>query len=123
MDLLCIRWVDPVGEFPRMGMYGYFTHGTDPPSHPYSSRLLFLPNYLRRLPSPTQFRRRLLGPVVLATLQGTVQPSDYWQRFAFHFACAYRFAATAQPADATSSPEVTRCSSVPCRPHTPWCGG
>src|SRR5229473_738680 len=95
MDLLCIRWVDPVGEFPRMGMYGYFTHGTDPPSHPYSSRLLFLPNYLRRLPSPTQFRRRLLGPVVLATLQGTVQPSDYWQRFAFHFACAYRFAATA----------------------------
>jgi hypothetical protein len=25
--------------------------------------------------------------------------------------------------DSTSPPEVTRCSSVPCRPQTPWCGG
>ena len=25
--------------------------------------------------------------------------------------------------DPASSPEVTRCSSVPCRPQTPWCGG
>src|SRR6266404_903617 len=27
------------------------------------------------------------------------------------------------PGDSASSPEVTRCSSVPCRPQTPWCGG
>ena len=27
------------------------------------------------------------------------------------------------PADSASSPEVTRCSSVPCCPQTPWCGG
>src|SRR5580692_7680649 len=26
------------------------------------------------------------------------------------------------PGDPASSPEVTRCSSVPCRPQTPWCG-
>jgi len=26
------------------------------------------------------------------------------------------------PGDSASSPEVTRCSSVPCRPQTPWCG-
>src|ERR1039458_4613433 len=27
------------------------------------------------------------------------------------------------PGDAVSPPEGTCCSSVPCRPHTPWCGG
>jgi hypothetical protein len=31
-------------------MYGYFTHGTDPPPRPYSSGFLSLPNRLRRLP-------------------------------------------------------------------------
>jgi hypothetical protein len=25
--------------------------------------------------------------------------------------------------DAVSPPEVTCCSSLPCRPQTPWCGG
>jgi hypothetical protein len=27
------------------------------------------------------------------------------------------------PGDFASSPEVTRCSSVPCRPQSPWYGG
>ena len=27
------------------------------------------------------------------------------------------------PGDSASPPEVTRCSSVPCRPHTPWYDG
>src|SRR5579871_5777104 len=27
------------------------------------------------------------------------------------------------PGDPASPPEVTRCSSVPCHPQTPWCGG
>src|SRR6476620_668078 len=27
------------------------------------------------------------------------------------------------PGDPASSPEVTRYSSVPCHPQTPWCGG
>jgi hypothetical protein len=26
-------------------------------------------------------------------------------------------------ADPVSPPEVTRCSSLPCRLQTPWCGG
>ena len=26
------------------------------------------------------------------------------------------------PGDSASPPEVARCSSVPCRPQTPWCG-
>jgi hypothetical protein len=25
--------------------------------------------------------------------------------------------------DSASPPDVTRCSSVPCHPQTPWCGG
>src|SRR6266404_4240401 len=52
MDLLCPRRVDPVHQSPRTRMYGYFTHGTVPPSRPYSSGFLSLPNRLRRLPSP-----------------------------------------------------------------------
>jgi hypothetical protein len=27
------------------------------------------------------------------------------------------------PGDSVSPPEVTRCSSVPCCPQSPWCGG
>ncbi len=42
-------------------MYGYFTHGTDPPPRPCSSGFLSLPYRLRRLPSPARFRRRFPG--------------------------------------------------------------
>src|SRR5580658_4781461 len=46
-------------QSPRTRMYGFFTHGTVPPSRLYSSGFLSLPDHLRQLPSPTQFRRRL----------------------------------------------------------------
>src|ERR1017187_7441221 len=69
MDLLGICGVDPVGQSPRSGMYGFFPHGTDPPSRPYSSGFLSLSHHLRRLPSPTHFRRRSLGHAVFAALQ------------------------------------------------------
>src|SRR5215470_4635852 len=36
MDLPGIRRIDPVRQFPRAEMYGYFTHGTDPPFRLYS---------------------------------------------------------------------------------------
>src|SRR5215469_14194401 len=61
MDLPGTRRVDPVHQSPRTRMYGYFTHGTDPPPRPCSSGFLSLPNRLRRLPSPAHFRRRLPG--------------------------------------------------------------
>src|ERR1700674_947111 len=70
MDLLCPRRVDPVHQSPRTGMYGYFTHGTVPPSRPYSSGFLSLPNRLRRLPSPIHFDCRWLGHAAFAALQG-----------------------------------------------------
>ena len=49
-------------------MYGYFTHGTDPPSRPCSSGLLSLPNRLRQLPSPAHFRRRSPGHAAFTAL-------------------------------------------------------
>src|SRR5438270_11544712 len=54
MDLLRTRQVDPVHQSPQTRMYGFFTHGTVPPSRLYSSGFLSLPDHLRRLPSPTQ---------------------------------------------------------------------
>src|SRR6266852_3134638 len=69
MDLLCTRRVDPVHQSPRTRMYGYFTHGTGPPSRLYSSGFLSLPNRLRRLPSPIHFDCRWLGRAAFATLQ------------------------------------------------------
>src|SRR6266852_4525645 len=69
MDLLRTRRVDPVHQSPQTRMYGFFTHGTVPPSRLYSSGFLSLPDHLRRLPSPTQFRRRLPGHVAFTTLQ------------------------------------------------------
>src|SRR5437667_9414295 len=69
MDLLRTRQVDPVHQSPPTRMYGFFTHGTVPPSRLYSSGFLSLPDHLRRLPSPTQFRRRSPGHVTFITLQ------------------------------------------------------
>src|SRR5882672_9157389 len=68
MDLLGTRQVDPVHQSPQTRMYGFFTHGTAPPSRLYSSGFLSLPDHLRRLPSPSQFRRRLPGHVTFTTL-------------------------------------------------------
>src|SRR5918993_4358849 len=69
MDLPCTRRVDPVHQSPRTRVYGYFTHGTDPPPRPYSSGFLFLPNRLRRLPSPAHFRRRSSGHAAFTALE------------------------------------------------------
>src|ERR1700676_3712384 len=68
MDLPCTRRVDPVHQSPRTRMYGYFTHGTDPPPRPCSSGFLSLPNRLRRLPSPSHFRRRSPGHAAFTAL-------------------------------------------------------
>src|ERR1039458_2957029 len=71
-------------------MYGYFTHGTDPPSRRYSSGFLSLPNRLRRLPSPIHFRSPIARSHSFHCVCGTTQPSVYWQSVARPFAFAYR---------------------------------
>jgi hypothetical protein len=53
--------VDPVRQYPRMMMYGFFPKGTDPPHRPYSSDFPSLSSCLRLPPSPTHSGRRLLG--------------------------------------------------------------
>jgi hypothetical protein len=100
-------------------MYGYFTHGTDPPPRPYSSGFLSLPNRLRRLPSPAHFRRRLPGHAVFTALE--VLPSrPTTDRASLATSLSLIGLLTpVPPGDPASPPEVTHCSSVPCRPQTP----
>src|SRR5208337_5007272 len=69
MDLLCTRRVDPVGQSPRAEMYGYFTHGTDPPFRPYS-----LPSSL----SPTAFVGCLPRPTSVAGCPVTWLSPRFW---------------------------------------------
>src|SRR5438045_446438 len=59
MDLLCTRRVDPVRQSPRAEMYGYFTHGTDPPFRPYSlPSSLFPTAFAGCLPRPNSVAGR-----------------------------------------------------------------
>src|SRR5215472_4385832 len=69
MDLPCCYRVEPVRQSPRTKMYGYFTHGTVPPSRPCSSGSLSLPDHLRRLPSPTHSGRRWRGHATFIALE------------------------------------------------------
>src|ERR1700730_2804550 len=123
MDLPYTRRVDPVHQSPRTRMYGYFTHGTDPPPRPCSSGFLSLPNRLRRLPFPPHFRRRLPGHAAFTALEVLhSRPSTDRASLATSLALI-GLLTPVPPADSASPPEVTGCSSVPCRLQTPWCGG
>ena len=50
---------------------------------------------------------------------GTTRLSDYSPGIASHFASLIGLLIPVPPGNRTSSPEVTHCSSVPCRPQTP----
>src|SRR6266478_4446831 len=124
MDLLGTRQVAPVHQSPQTRMYGFFTHGTVPPSRLYSSGFLSLPDHLRRLPSPTQFRRRLPGHVAFTTLPRSPFSRPTTDRASLATSLSLIGPLTpVPPGDSASSPEVTRYSSVPCHPQSPWCGG
>src|SRR5215469_16670704 len=93
MDLLGTRRVDPVHQSPRTRAYGFFTKGTVPTS-------LFLAHLVSFL-LPTVFAGRLPRPTSVAGCPvtwlsprfiGNMQPSDYLQSLARHFAFAYRSA-------------------------------
>src|SRR5260370_4892628 len=121
MDLPCTRRVDPVHQSPRTRMYGYFTHGTDPPPRPCSSGFLSLPNRLRRLPSPAHFRRRFPGHAAFTALVVLHSRPSTDQASLATSLSLIGLLTPVPPGDLASSPEVTRCTSVPCRPQTPWC--
>src|SRR5258707_570391 len=123
MDLLCTGRVDPVGQSPRTKMYGFFTHGTVPPPRPYSSGFLFLPDSLRRLPSPAHFCRRSLGHMAFPMLPVLFSRPTTGRASLATSLPLIGLLTPLPPGDSASPPEVTRCSSIPCRPQTPWCGG
>src|SRR5712691_4340407 len=102
MDLLGTRQVDPIHQSPQMRAYGFFTEGTVPTSLIFTHLVsfLFLTIFAGCLPRPNS----VAGcPVTWLSLIGPLSPVP--------------------PGDPASSPEVTRCSSVPCCPQSPWCGG
>ncbi len=91
--------------------------------HPYSSGCPPLPSCLRLPPSPTHSSRRSLGHPTLAVLQ-VLFGSPTTDRASLAISLALIGSLTpVLPGDSASSPEVTRCSSVPCRPQSPWWGG
>jgi hypothetical protein len=100
-------------------MYGYFTHGTDPPPRPCSSGFLSLPDRLRWLPSPTHFRRRLPGHAVFTALKVLHSHPSTDRALLATSLSLIGLLTPVPPEDPASPPEVTRCSSVPCRPQTP----
>jgi hypothetical protein len=99
-------------------MYGYFTHGTDPPSPPLLIWFLLPSRSSSSAAFPNPFRCRFLGHK-LSLASGTTQQSDYWQSTVSPFASAYRVTSSGTTGDPASPPEVTRHSSVPCRPQSP----
>ena len=123
MDLPCTCQVDPVRQSPRTRMYGYFTHGTDPPPRPCSSGFLSLPNRLRRLPSPAHFRRQLPGHAAFTALVVLhSRPSTDRASLAPSLSLI-GLLTPVPPGDPASPPEVMHCSSVPCHPQTPCYSG
>src|SRR5260370_1338187 len=119
MDLLCICWIDPVRQSPGTTMYGCFTHRTVPPRRPCSSGPLSLSNPLRRLPSLTHFRHRFLGCAVFTMLL-VLHSRPSTDRASWTLSLSLMGLLTlVPPRDSASPPEVTRCSSVSCRPQTP----
>src|SRR5947207_5795794 len=109
MDLPCTRRVDPVHQSPRTRMYGYFTHGTDPPSRPCSSGFLSLPNRLRRLPFPAHFRRRSPGHAAFTALK-VLHSRPSTDRVSLAASLSLIGLLTPVPSrDSVSPPKVTHC--------------
>ena len=123
VNLACARQVEASLQYPRTMMYGFFAKRTDPPS---SSLLIWcssLPSCLRLPPSPTHRGRRSLGHAAFTALQ-VILGSPTTDRASLAISLLLIGPLTpVPPGDSVSSPEVTRCSSVPCRPQTPWYGG
>src|SRR5215831_4968279 len=118
MDLLGPCRVDPIHQSPRSRTYGYFTHRTDPPSSPL---LIWFP-LSSRSSSSAAFPTHSLADCSVTgfpLLQVPCSSPTTGRGAASHFACAYRVASSGATGGPASPPEVTRHSSVPCRPQSP----
>src|SRR6516162_9851153 len=124
MDLLGTRQVDPIHQSPRTRAYGSFAKGTVPSSLIFTHLVsfLFLTIFAGCLPRPTLVADRSVARF-FAALQ-VLFSRRTTDRASLAISLALIGPLTPIPTgDSASSPEVTRCSSVPCRPQTPWCGG
>src|SRR6266849_4972174 len=123
VGLAYIRKFESGLQYPRTMMYGFSLSELIHLQHPYSSGCPPLPSCLRLPPSPTHSGRRSLGHVTFITLQ-VLFGSPTTDRASLAISLPLIGPLTpVSPGDSASPPEVTRCSSVPCRPQTPWCGG
>jgi hypothetical protein len=111
-------------QYPRTMMYGFFARQRiDPPHRPCSSGVPTRSSCLRPPPSPTHSSRRVRGHGAFATLQ-VLFSGPTTGRASRPISLPLIGLLTPAPAgDPASPPEVTPCSSVPCRPHTPWSEG
>ena len=123
MGLPGLRWIEPVGQSPRPLMFGAFAQGTVHLNSLNSLTRRFIPTVIiRRLPRATPLADR-----------SVMRLSSHFRyhaavRLLTQYHLPLRFSLIGSliavpPASYLSSPEVTRCSSVPCHPQTPWCGG
>src|SRR5262245_22842284 len=100
-------------------MYGSFTHGTVPPRRLYSSGILPLPDSLPPPPSPAHSGRRSLGHKPFGSLE-VPRSGPTTDRASLPISLSLIGSLTpVPPGDSASSPEVTYCSSLPCRPQSP----
>src|SRR5580704_10494169 len=122
MDLLCTRRVDPVHHSPRTRMYGYFTHELiHLPALAHLVFFLFPTVFVDCLPRPTS--AAVSGHAAFAALE-VLHSRPSTDRASLATSLLLIGLLTPAPAgDSASPPEVTHCSSVPCHPQTPWCGG
>jgi hypothetical protein len=118
------RQVDPDPQYPRTMMYGFFARRrTAPPHRPCSSGVPTRPSCLRPPPSPTHSSRRVRGHGAFATLQVLFSGPTTDSASRPTSLPLIGLLTPAPAGDAASPPGVTSCSSVPCRPHTPWFEG
>src|SRR5215472_4874155 len=119
MDLLGTRRVDPIHQSPQTRAYGFFTEGTVPTSLIFTHLVSFsFPTiFAGCLPRPT-LGRRSLGHATFVAFQVLFSPPTS-DRASLAVSLALIGSLTpVPPADSASPPEVTPCSSLPCRPHT-----
>src|SRR6266478_4080722 len=123
MDLLGTRQVDPIHQSPQTRAYGFFAKGTVPTSliltHLVS--FLFLTIFAGCLPRPILGADHSVTQLSLRFRYYSAVRLLTERRSPFSLALIGSLTPV-PPGDSASPPEVTRCSSVPCRPQTPWCG-
>src|SRR5690348_5443117 len=103
-------------------MYGYFTHGTVP-SRPYSSGARVSSQSSSSAAFPDPFGRRLRGHAAFTALE-VLRSRPTTDAASLAISLVLIGSLIPVPSgDSVSPPEVTHCSSVPCCPQTPWCGG